>query len=657
MATTLRSAAGDAKTRVASTAAAASASAPAVRVPGRVTSMSRDGGADAERRTVQRERRERGDQPVVRSRCRQSVADQLELRLQLASAGRRPPWAARSPRGEQHRRLGVVGPCAARAAGDRARFWWAAAVTRSDLPRLPIGSSTRPAVDGSALAGRRRRCVRPASAVPAAAATAAGTPTSHAGSALRRASASRRQPSPASATTIDAPTRQQAYTAAVRSSPGGTSRPPGGRAAPRPRERPPASAVDPRGQLAERRQPRRRSPARARRPPSRDHRRLPMSLARAPIRRAVGAVAPALGPQTRVRDPAPRVAGHLAARPRPAGATLRRNGGRRRAAAAAAGRAGSARRRSGRAAPTAAAPVRRPSRPARATTPSSAGSARVSRPPAGCRRRSRRSRAAARPVAYGARNAARTSAAGERERGPGSGGAADEGRRSHADAVAQQRGSAPAGSGARAWRRPGPTTPVLVSTMPASRSRMRARPSRARSGRPSRARRCTIRPVMPERGDDPVQVVDPSASVRGRSSRSENPIPSWSTATTRQPGWRLGEEAAPQIGPGGIAVDAEHRPDIGGARRCPGRARCAARRPRRRRRHVDDQRGSKPGSEPSSIAWDRSDAAACRSPDEFGVRGVQARADAEQQDPLVGPERRSICRASVNGTAAGPMLP
>ena len=64
VATTLRSAAGEAKTIVASTAATASASAAAVRAPGFGVHVGH-GRRDPERRAVERERREGGDEPVV----------------------------------------------------------------------------------------------------------------------------------------------------------------------------------------------------------------------------------------------------------------------------------------------------------------------------------------------------------------------------------------------------------------------------------------------------------------------------------------------------------------------------------------------------------------------------------------------------------------
>ena len=51
-------------------------------------------------------------------------------------------------------------------------------------------------------------------------------------------------------------------------------------------------------------------------------------------------------------------------------------------------------------------------------------------------------------------------------------------------------------------------------------------------------------------GGQPAEVVDPLASVRGGSVRSDQPMPSWSSAMTRQPGRRRGEEPTPQVGPG-----------------------------------------------------------------------------------------------------------
>ena len=45
----------------------------------------------------------------------------------------------------------------------------------------------------------------------------------------------------------------------------------------------------------------------------------------------------------------------------------------------------------------------------------------------------------------------------------------------------------------------------------------------------------------------------------GRPVRSEKPMPSWSTATTRQPAGACGQEPPPQVGPRRVAVDAQHR--------------------------------------------------------------------------------------------------
>ncbi len=100
----------------------------------------------------------------------------------------------------------------------------------------------------------------------------------------------------------------------------------------------------------------------------------------------------------------------------------------------------------------------------------------------------------------------------------------------------------------------------------------------------------TTGPVMPRAAVRVSEVVDPLGErARRCCGRSEQPMPSWSTATTRQPGLGAGEESAPQIGPGGIAVYAEQRPLAGRRRRCPADARCAA------RRRVADPDRTRPG--------------------------------------------------------------
>ena len=107
MATTLRSAAGEANTTVAPTAAAASASAGGGERARRGDVDVGHGGGDAQRRPEQRERGEGGDQPVVGGRARRRRAGQLELGPDLAVPVDHALGRAGGAGGEHDRALGV----------------------------------------------------------------------------------------------------------------------------------------------------------------------------------------------------------------------------------------------------------------------------------------------------------------------------------------------------------------------------------------------------------------------------------------------------------------------------------------------------------------------------------------------------------------------
>ena len=196
--TTLRSALGEAKTSVASIAATASASATAVSSAGRGDVDVGHRGRDAEHRPVERERRERRDQPVVRGDLVRA-AQRGDLGLHLAVPVHDALGRAGRAGGEDHRALGV------RVGRGRQR---AAAAEPGQLAERVGGARARAALE------RQRRSPaairRPGTRSAAAAASPRGMPITWSGPAPRSARPSPARPSPASATTTTAPIRQQA---------------------------------------------------------------------------------------------------------------------------------------------------------------------------------------------------------------------------------------------------------------------------------------------------------------------------------------------------------------------------------------------------------------------------------------------------------------
>ena len=437
----------------------------------------------------------------------------------------------------------------------------------------------------------------------AAAASAAGMPIrwSRVGAAQRPAIP--RSPSPASATTIAAPARQQAYTAAVSSMPGRHQQrdPVAGLARPRR-----AQSGGERSRRARSSSANAPSPDACPAAASSATRLFAGSSGAAPSGRPVARARPGTGGVDRrtrlVRRPTPR-------RRRPPRGSSSVTRWRRPGIAVhvgvrqpvAAGRAGSARRRPGRAGPRAAAPVRRRAR--RARRDASSAPAGMSRPRAGCRRRSRRPPGAARAAPYGRREA---------RRGPraGSGGPGQRpwrrGRRSASGRTTSSRsaptgpaGSAPAraapaaGDGGVGQHDPGEL--VAVARGPAERDR--AAPVVGDDD--DRAGRCPSASVSRS------EVVDPLGQrPRRRRSAPRSPCPSWSTATTRQPGGALGEEAPPQVGPGGLPWT--HSSVAGGAGGTPLSSTCQVRGTpsASATRTVRDQAGSSPGSRATLAARD-----------------------------------------------------
>ena len=110
---------------------------------------------------------------------------------------------------------------------------------------------------------------------------------------------------------------------------------------------------------------------------------------------------------------------------------------------------------------------------------------------------------------------------------------------------------------------------------------VRRAPSRARSAPPQSWATVTTGPVDAERLGHRTQVVRRGRRAGARAPvRSEQPMPRWSTATTRQSGGRRGEQAAPQVRPGRVAVHAQRRSRAArrpsrARPRCRARARCA----------------------------------------------------------------------------------
>ena len=281
----------------------------------------------------------------------------------------------------------------------------------------------------------------------------------------------RRQPSPASATTIAAPARQQAYTAAVRSSPGGTSsatrwpgRTPARRAVRRPARRSRASSSaneDHAGAVAAQLGDRQTGSPPARASCHATGRSLAVgselgAAGRAPTRADAGGVR--AHPPPDVLGGLRRVLGHQVRR-------VRRTAGRRRAAAGAADRAGYGSEKTGSRGPqssragtsaSSASPSRRdPARRGSGELGSSGMSATKS--PTACRRCERGVRCAEAPREP-------RPGAGPGQRGGGRGRRSACGRRP----FSQQRGCGPAGSDrAGPCRRDG-DTPVLVRINPAS---------------------------------------------------------------------------------------------------------------------------------------------------------------------------------------------
>ena len=184
--------------------------------------------------------------------------------------------------------------------------------------------------------------------------------------------------------------------------------------------------------------------------------------------------------------------------------------------------------------------------------------------PAGCRPRSRRPQRGCSGSAYGWASPSRTAA---RKRGPRDSAAAvaDEepasGRR-RCRAAGRDRASRISAGGAAAgsW-----CTAVLASTMPGQPVAVAAAPSPARSGPPQswatgpRDPRCRGR-----RSGRPRSSIR-SASRRGRG-QALGPAHPEVVDRDHPPARRGGgQEPSPQVGPGGVAVDAEHGPGGGSA--------------------------------------------------------------------------------------------
>ena len=396
-----------------------------------------------------------------------------------------------------------------------------------------------PGVVGAPAAGSSPARIRAPGTRSAAAATSpAGMAIRWSGSALRRARPRLRRPSPASATTMAAPTRQQAYTATVRSIPGrmrSATRCPGRTPA---RSSPTASSAirsfevgeaDRRGgvrpELGDRdlvvvRPGEQTVPERSIglagvgvwRVPGRGRRR---SAARRPPRPA----------------PTPRRPSRPEVRPPPPGARPAGRAGRPRGGAGDGDRAGSGSRRPDPAGPhtssagrsaRSARPSTTPSRVARLGWPDSSGmSATKSRT---ARRRT--------GSAYGLANASRT-AFGRAGRESAVVARTNAGVRAQTvSSRGPDRASVIRPGGAVSAGR---ETPVLVSTMPASSSRCRsAQPSS--TGPPQSWATATTGPDTSSASVSRPRSSIRSASVRGRSRRSDQPMPSWSGAMTRQPG-------------------------------------------------------------------------------------------------------------------------
>ena len=196
-------------------------------------------------------------------------------------------------------------------------------------------------------------------------------------------------------------------------------------------------------------------------------------------------------------------------------------------------------------------------------------------------------------------------------------------------------------------QRPGAAAPagwctaVLVSTTPRSWSRWASGP----------AERDRAAPVVGDGHDRPGRCrarrsAVPRSSTRcgqgpRRPVRSDQPMPSWSTATTRQPGGACGEEAAATgrtrwgcrgrtacVPARGSAAPLSQ--DVPGARYAVGVGPTSTSR---------DQAGSSPGSPDEVRPPGARRSGRPRSPDDLGARGVQARADAQQQHPVAGAQR------------------
>ena len=117
-----------------------------------------------------------------------------------------------------------------------------------------------------------------------------------------------------------------------------------------------------------------------------------------------------------------------------------------------------------------------------------------------------------------------------------------------------------------------------------------AAPSPARPAPPQSWATVTTGPVMPSASVQVAEVVDALRERPRRAGRSEKPIPSWSTATTRQPGGRRRRTAATGTTTSGCrGRTAPCRASA--AARCRARARCA----RRASVTSRDQAGSRPG--------------------------------------------------------------
>ena len=367
MATTVRSAAGEAKTIVASTAATARASAAAVRAPG--SPHVRHGGRDPERRAVERERGEGGDEPVVPGDpVRRAQGRELRPRLPVPvdhALGR-----TGGAGGEQHRGLVV------RRGLDRE---YRAAVQQRPSPpgerrqpdrraeHAPQPRRDRPGRDPAARdpqRGRQREAGKGADDVRGV--RAAQGPREPGGTQPRVGHHDGRPGPPAGVRgggQVGAGRDEQRDPVAgghpVLGEPGGQLvHPPDEQL---PRDRPAAWFHDGGGVVAGaglERGPQVGCAVRCRLPA------LARESARSPPR--VGTFAPASrrrrsrdAGRGRARRSRPTRRWPPPARPPARGATPARSAGRRRAAAAHAGRAGSGRRTPGRAAPTAAAPARR----------------------------------------------------------------------------------------------------------------------------------------------------------------------------------------------------------------------------------------------------------------------------------------------------------